>query len=145
MADEALSSADALERRLATLSPGDDDVRLRWRMLCVRARALSMQTVRGAAMDAFRSAYAAFRPGDDGMLHEMLRLVSDLVAGGAPAQELVAVLSSDGTKSGMLAPLMVALRQHGGEEVRAPVEVQQVAADVRKRIAARAATQRQED
>ena len=85
LADEALSSADALERRLATLSPGDEDVRLQWRMLCVRARALSIQTVRGAAMDAFRSAYAAFRPDDDGMLHEMLRLVSDLVASGTPA------------------------------------------------------------
>ena len=35
--------------------------------------------------------------------------------------------------------LVVALREHGGEEVRAPDEVRKVAADVRKAIKARAA------
>lgn len=138
-ADEALHSSNEIERRLGTLVTGDDKVALGWRASCMRVRALLLRGEPDCAMNAFRSAYAVFRPGNDGMMHEMLRLVPDLVAGGAAASELVAVLSSDGTNAGMLAPLVVALREHGGEEVRAPDEVRKVAADVRKAIEARAA------
>ena len=94
-----------------------------------------MRQSRGlATMDAFRSAYAAFLPGKEVTMREVLRLVPDLIAAGAPATNLVEILSSDGTKAGPLAPLIVALRQHGGEFVRAPAEVREVAADIQKRI-----------
>ena len=62
-------------------------------------------------------------PKTKGMMHEMLWLVSDLVAAGASAHELVEILTSDEAKSGALAPLIVALRQRAGETVRAPAEV----------------------
>ena len=91
------------------------------------------------AVDALRSAYAAFLPGDAVMLHEMLRLVPGLVTSGTATRELVAILSSDGAKAAALAPLVVALREYAGEQVRAPEEVRKVAADVRKRIAGGAA------
>ena len=63
----------------------------------------------------------------------------ELIATGASTHELVEILSSDKAKSDALAPLIVALRQRTGEEVRAPVEVLEVAADIRERIEARAA------
>ena len=92
-----------------------------------------------ATMEAFRSAYAAFLPNDEITMHEVLRLVPELIATGASAHNLVDILSSDKAKSEALAPLIVALRQHTGEAVRAPVEVLEVAADIRERIETRAA------
>ena len=93
---------------------------------------------RPATMDAFRSAYAAFLPNNDTM-HEILRLVPELIATGVSAYDLIEILSSDKAKSDALVPLIVVLRQHIGEAVRAPVEVLEVAADIRERIEARAA------
>ena len=92
-----------------------------------------------ATMEAFRSAYAAFLPNNDITMHDMLRVVPELIATGASERDLVEILSSNKSKSGTLTPLIVALRQHTGEEVRAPVEVLEVAADIRERIEARVA------
>ena len=92
-----------------------------------------------ATMEAFRSAYAAFLPNDEITMHEILRLVPNLIATGASAHELVEILSSNKSKSDALVPLIVALRQHTGEEARAPIEVLEVAADIRERIEARVA------
>ena len=92
-----------------------------------------------ATMEAFRSAYAAFLPNDEITMHEVLRLVPELIATGASAHDLVDILSSDKAKAEALAPLIVALRQHTGEAVRAPVEILEVAADIRELIEARAA------
>ena len=92
-----------------------------------------------ATMEAFRSAYAAFLPNDEITMHEVLRLVPELIATGASAYDLIEILSSDKAKAEALAPLIVALRQHTGEAVRAPVEVLEVAADIRERIETRAA------
>ncbi len=94
---------------------------------------------RPATMDAFRSAYAAFLPNNEITMHEILRLVPNLIATGVSARDLVEILASDKAKSEALVPLIVALRQHTGEVVRAPVEVLEVAADIRERIEARAA------
>lgn len=138
LGDEALHSSEELEQKLGALSAGDDAIWFKWQALCVKTRALLIRAERRHAMEAFRSAYNAFLPNDEVMMGEMLRLVPDLVATGAAAGELVAVLSSDATKADILAPLVVALREHGGEEVRAPDEVRKVAADVRKRIQVRA-------
>ena len=54
---------------------------------------------------------------------------------GSSAREVVEILSSDDAKAATLAPLVVALRQHAGESVRAPDEVLEVATDIRERIA----------
>ena len=58
----------------------------------------------------------------------------DLISTGAPERDLLEVLSADTEKAAALAPLVVALRQRAGEAVRAPPEVLEVAADIRKRI-----------
>ena len=57
-----------------------------------------------------------------------------LIAVGASEHDLVEILSNDPTKSDALMPLIVALRQHMGVEVRAPTEMLEVAEDIRKQI-----------
>ena len=138
-AEEALQACEELERRLCTLPAGDWKTWLEWRTMCVRALALMGQKKGRGPMDTFRSAYAAFLPNNEITMHEMQRIVPELVATGASAHELVDILLSDKSKSDALVPLIVALRQHTGEAVRAPVEVLEVAADIRERIEARAA------
>ena len=64
-------------------------------------------------------------------------IAADLAACGTPAQAVVAILEGDKAKSGGLAPLVAALRQLAGEDVRASTEVLEVAADVRKFIESR--------
>ena len=138
LAEEALNTCGELELRLGTLTENEKND-FTWRAMCVRALALLVQERHQAAMDTFRSAYAVFVPSNEMMMYEMQRIVPELVATGASAHDLVKILSSDKEKSGTLAPLIVALRQHTGEEVRAPVEVLEVAADIRERIEAKAA------
>lgn len=135
-AEEALHTCEELERRLGTLK-GNEEIEFRWRARWVRTKALLVQEKTRAAMNAFRFAYTAFVPGNETMMHEMLRIVLNLVEAGASVHELVEILSSDEAKSETLFPLVVALRQHAGETVRAPDEVLQVAEDIRKRIKAR--------
>ena len=133
--EEALHVCEGLEGRIDALVENE---RTRdWgkcRVLGVRAIALMVQQKRSAAMTAFRSAYAMCPPNDPAVLREMLRLVLNLIAAGASEHDLVEILTSDGTKSEALTPLIVALRQRGGETVRAPTEVLEIAADVRQRI-----------
>ena len=137
---EALKACEELERRLGTLLTGDKEINLfTWRAMCVRTKALLIQKEYRAAMDAFRIAYAAFVPANTTTMWEMLRLVPDLIATGASTHDLVEVLSSDSTKSGMLVPLLVALREYGGAKVCVPEEVREVVADIRERIKARVA------
>ena len=131
--DEVLHSSKEIERRLGT---ADDEIGLRWQALSMRVQVLLARGEPDHAMEAFRSAYAAFEPGDNGLIQGMLRLVFNLISGGATARAIVDVLSSDGTKAGMLAPLVVALREYRGEKVRAPDEIRKVAGDVRRRIEA---------
>ena len=75
-----------------------------------------------------------FTPDNEMMMSEILPVVRTLFSAGASAHELVEILMSDEEKSGALAPLIVALRQHLGEKVRAPAEVLEVAADILERI-----------
>ena len=60
--------------------------------------------------------------------------VIDLIASGVSKRDFVEILSEDGEKEGALMPLIVALLQRMGEDVRAPAEVLEVAADIRERI-----------
>ncbi len=137
-AEEALHTCEELERRLGALTD-NKEIEFTWRVRCVRAFALLVQKKRRAAVDAFRSAYAVFVPDNETMMYGMLHLVPDLIANGASERELLEILSSDKEKLDALVPLIVALRQRTGEEVRASVEVREVAVDIRKDIEARMA------
>ena len=132
---EALLTCEELERRHGAMT-GTARANFAWRVMWARAAALIAQNRCRAAMGAFRAAYAAFPPRNDTITRWMLWLVHALIAIDAPEYEIIEILSSDSEKSGLLAPLIVALRQRGGETVRAPVEVLEVAADVRRSIEA---------
>ena len=94
---------------------------------------------REATVDLLHWIYSMFLPSDHSMMKEVQRIVLDLVATGTPVQDIVEILSSDIMKASALTPLIIALRQYDGETVRAPVEVIEVAVDIRKRIAKRIA------
>ena len=130
---EALRVCEEIDRRIEASSQRGE-TRLEWQVQCLRALSLMANKKKDAALEAFRSAYAKFAPRNRISMHEMLYFVPYLVAAGASERELVAVLSTDPAKSSALAPLIVALRSRQGETVRAPAEVREVAADVRKQI-----------
>lgn len=106
----------------------------RWLTAWVRIEALLAMGRREAAVDAFRTAYHLFDPENEKMTGEMLRFVPGVIAAGFPERDLVGVLAEDRGKADALAPLLVALRQRTGESVRAPVEVLEVAEDIRRLI-----------
>ena len=138
-AKEALHTCEEIERRLGTLT-GNRKIEFTWRVRCMRVMVLMVQKKRRAALDAFRSAYAVFVPDNETIMNEILHFVPELIAQGASERDLVEVLSSDKKKSGALEPLIVALRERTGEEVRAPVEVLEVAKDINKDIDAKMAS-----
>ena len=106
-----------------------------WRAKWLRSAALLMQGKRPAAMEAFRSAYAEFAPENVTMMREIaVMTIPRLIAVGASEHDLVEILSNDRTKSDALTPLILALRQRMGVEVRAPTEMLEVAEDIRKQI-----------
>ena len=131
--EEALHVCEELEGRIDTWAE-NERTWSKWQVLGVRALALMIQQKRSVALAAFRSAYDVFPLNDTVVLNEILKLVLNLIAAGASEHDLVEILTSDGTKSDALEPLIVALRQRGGETVRAPEEVLEIAADVRQRI-----------
>ena len=132
-AEEALHTCEEFERRvdvLAGIEKGALERRSRW----VRTRALFFLERHTAAVDLFRSVYAAFVPSEKTMVGEMLAQVPNLIAAGASERDLVAVLSSDNEKANKLVPLVVALRQRAGEVVREPAEVLEIATDIHRLI-----------
>ena len=135
---EALQGCRALEESLGSLDEGWRNW-IAWLGSCARAMVLAVQHD-ASAVGAFRSAYTGFPTGGNQFATgSMIRLVLNLIAVGAPESDLVDVLSSDNSKSRLLAPLIAALRERCGEVVRAPTEVLEVAADIRKRIEEKAA------
>ena len=129
----ALRACEELERRFDTLAP-DEIPAFRWLTVWVRIDALLAMGRREAAVDAFRTAYHLFDPKNEGMMGEMLGTVPRVIAAGFPERDLVGVLAEDRGKADALAPLLVALRQRIGESIRAPVEVLEVAKDIRRLI-----------
>ena len=133
-ADESLRVCAELDRRLVALSGGGRTM-FTWRARWLRAAALLMQGKHPAAMEAFRSAYAEFAPENVTMMREIaVMTIPRLIAVGASEHDLVEILSNDETKSDALMPLIIALRQRMGVEVRAPTEMLEVAKDIRKQI-----------
>ena len=140
--DEALKACGELERRLAGLGGKDYwNAWMNWSAMCVRALGLMARQDTSAALSAFRSAYLQFSTDEGVYLYPMVRIVLILVAFGAPERDLIEILSSDRTKARAVLPLISALRQRAGETVRAPTEVLEVAADIRKSIEERISTE----
>ena len=122
---------------LAAEAAGSDALR-RGRARGDKALALAAQKDHRASSASFRAAYAAFVADPDADVEvttcETVRLVSLLVAAGAPPRDLLTVLDSDPVNSARLHPLVVALQRRAGDRVRAPAEVEAVAADVGRRF-----------
>ena len=133
-AEQALRTGDEIERRFGAFRENERIVFALWRAMLMRMHALLVQNDRPAALGVFRSVCSMFVADKVMMLNEMLVRVPALIAAGASARELHEILSEDSKTADALAPLVVALRQMAGESVRAPGEVLEVAADVRKRI-----------
>ena len=127
----ALESCEDLDRRLVALS-GQQVPALQWQARLLYAQVHLAQGQHAAAMDAFRSAYAAFIPRDQQMIRQALARIPTLIEAGASERDLIEILTSDEEKCGDLLPLVIALRQRIGESVRAPIEVIEVAADIRQ-------------
>ena len=136
--EEALRTCEEIEIRLDALT-GNEKIEFTWRVGYMRAFALLVQEKYRDALEAFRSAHAAFPPNNEAAMREMQEIVPNFIATGASERDLVEILSSDKEKSDALVPLIVALRQRTGEEVRAPVEVLEVAKDINKHIDAKTA------
>ena len=137
-AEDALRICDELESRIEALGVLTRLI-IGWEARWVRTRAHLIQGNLPAAVDTFRSAYAAYIPGNLPVMRWILEIVVDLVGSGVPAHEIVEILAGDKAKSDEFAPLVVALRQLVGDEVRASTEVLEVAADVRACIESRQA------
>ena len=131
--EEVLRTCEKLKKTIDTLD-SNEKIEFTWRMMYVRILALILQKKHDDAMDAFRSVYAKFVPEKKAMMDRILRFVPEMIAIGAPEQDIVDILSNDSAKSNTLEPLIVALRQNTGEAVSAPAEVLEVAADIRKQI-----------
>lgn len=106
-----------------------------FRAILMRPQALPIQGHADIAADILRFVYMFLIPTEKVIIDRIQCIVLDMIAAGASAHEMVDILSSDRIKARALRPLIVALRQHAGETVRYPIEVREVAADIRERIA----------
>lgn len=130
---EALHTWDELQRKFHALQ-NDAGIAFGWQAQCMRTKALLVQGEHSAAMEEFRSVYAGFVSGNEAGMGMLVEDVTTFIALGASERELIEIVSSDEEKAAPLAPLVVALRRRAGEDVRAPVEVLEVAEDIIQRI-----------
>ena len=133
---EALRTCDELEKARRSL-PDSYFLTFRQRAMWLRTKALLLQGKRNDAIEAFRNIYVAHRHGSEATLKDVLGLAIDLTASGCRERALLEIVMSDEKKSDELSPLVVALRRRGGEVVRAPVEVMEVADDIMEQIKAK--------
>ena len=134
--EHSLRECDDLDRRIEIISHKAKSI-VGWRARWLRAKTLVVQQKHLDAMSVLESVFAAFDPGVEAMMHEMIARVLDLVANGASESDLAEMFSRDSQKADALLPLIVALRQRAGETVHAPAEALEVATDVHKMIEAR--------
>ena len=135
--EEALRTSAELARRLSTsTSSSSEGINFDWQVQWIKTKAYIRREKRlsNLGTDAFRAAYDAFDPSDATALRQLLEDIPTLIARGASERAIVAILSGDSDKASALAPLVVALRQRTGEDVRAPAEVLEVAADIGQQI-----------
>ncbi|MCY3660288.1 MAG: tetratricopeptide repeat protein, partial [Caldilineaceae bacterium] len=103
-----------------------------WHAGWMRAKALVLQGRAAAAMGLLRLLVVGTSLDNEEMRQKELDNLLELIAYGAPPGDMVQVLSSESRTAATLYPLVLALRQLAGEEVRAPAEVIEVAADIRR-------------
>ena len=130
---EALHTWDELQRKFHALQ-NNAGIAFGWLAMRMKSLALLVQGNHSAAMEEFRSVYAGFVSGNEVGMGMMVEDVTNFIALGASEHELIEIVSSDEEKAATLAPLVVALRRQGGEDVRAPAEVLEVAEDIIQRI-----------
>ena len=131
--EEALDTSEALERKYGALID-DNAITFGWKAKWMKVAVFLAQGKRSDFRETFRSIYAAFVPGNRAMVRQMLDHIPALITTGALERDLVDIMSSDRRKSDVLEPLVAALRQRIGETVRAPIEVLEIAQDIRQRI-----------
>ena len=131
--EETPRSSAELERSYGGLNDGDA-ITIEWWAKWIKMRVFLAQGKHSGSVETFRSIYPAFVPKNRIMMRQMLDHILALVAAGASERDLLDILSGDRRKADALDPLVVALRQRIGETVRAPIEILEVAQDVRKRI-----------
>lgn len=123
---DALETSERVEREFANV---DGDA-LVWYARCCGARALLALGDLDKAYARLHAAYQVFEPRPLA-IRDLVLLVSAALSAGTPARDLVDLLSNDEENAEMLTPLIVALRQECGEDVRAAEEILEVAADIR--------------
>ena len=141
LADEALDSCRQLEDVARHWTNDSEEFLgvpwvawLKCRIAGARALALAVRAEHPASIRQFRVAYAASPPDHEATIHEMLRLVPALVGAGISPRDLLAVFADDTGRSADLWPLVVALEERAGNQIRAPRQVKEVAADIRDRF-----------
>ena len=128
---DAMHTSNELEAGFGALED-TDGIPFGWRAGWICAKALVLQDRAAAAMDLIRLLVAETASDNEEMRQEELDNLLELIAHGAPPGDMVQVLSNDPRTAATLHPLVLALWQLAGEEVRAPVEVMEVAADIRR-------------
>ena len=136
---DALYACEKAEQERLGIPDENDRDQLAWQIMCVRTQAMTVQGKHGDVMDGLRLIYDKFIPDEKTMMYCMLNLVQEMIAVGMPANDIINILSDDSTKSQALEPLILALRQHGGESVRAPAQVLELSRDIHESIERRKA------
>ena len=130
---DGLSAYDEIIQRLADIK-GYEKTELAWIAFQGKTKALLIQGDLPAAVDLFRSLYETLDPNSGEEIRVIANLVIGLVAAGVVPHTLLKILSDNDVPQDTLLPVIVALRQEAGETVRAPVEIREVASDIRKSI-----------
>ena len=128
---DALDTCEQVKLSFANLED-HDEIPFGWHVDWTRAKALIILDRTTEFRDTLWSLIDGFVPENQPMVEAMLNHVPELIILGVPSGKMVQVLSNDPQKAAALQPLVVALRQHAGEMVRAPAEVMEVAADIHK-------------
>ena len=129
----ALRTSETLARKYGVLID-ENAVTFEWRAKWMKLKVFFEQRKHSDYMAMLRSIYAALVPENRIMVQQMVAYILTLTSNGVRERDLLDILLGDRRKADALEPLVVALRQRIGETVRAPVEVLEVARDIRKRI-----------
>ena len=129
----AIESCEEIECRIDGIGENENGAIKQW-SLWLKVTAMLLQNEMAAAKELFRSLVDLLGASEDSIVAKFLEWVPEAIIAGVSASHLVAVLTCDKGLESKLSPLLVALRQRAGEEVRAPAEVLEVAKDIRRKI-----------
>ncbi len=130
--DEALCTCDEADRRLK--DGESENKKEKTVSFWIRMKTLYHKSDIDAALTLFQEIYAEFDPENEDSMGMMQSGVVSMVAVGMSERTILDVMMNDEQKAKALAPLVASLRIRLGENVRAPVEVLEVAEDVLREI-----------